>query len=154
MRRRRTWLAVVAAAYLIGALVVGLWPTPVDAGSRTLIVKILGFLHRHGLPGGFGYAALEFGANILFFVPIGALICLLLPRRLPSLAVPLGALISGAIELSQLLLLPARFASWNDILANTMGTVVGVAIVVIVRGLRGTRGRRLSSARRATSAAR
>jgi glycopeptide antibiotics resistance protein len=130
---------VVAAAYLIGALVIGLWPTPVDAGSRTLIVKVLGFLHHEGLPSGFGDAALEFGANILFFVPIGVLICLLLPRRLSLLAVPLGALVSGAIELGQLLLLPARFASWNDILANTIGTVIGVAIVVIIRGIRGAR---------------
>ncbi|MDP9028662.1 MAG: hypothetical protein M3N46_14120 [Actinomycetota bacterium] len=44
--------------------------------------------------------------------------------------------------------MPARFASWNDILANTTGTVVGVAIAVIAREVS------LSFARRATSAAR
>jgi hypothetical protein len=154
MTRRRIWLVVVAAAYLVGALFVGLWPTPVDADFRTLIARALGFLHRDGLPSGFGYAALEFSANILFFVPIGILICLLLPRRLQLLAIPLGALISGSIELSQLLLLPARFASWHDILANTIGTIVGVVIVVIIRGIRAARGRRLSSASPATSAAR
>jgi hypothetical protein len=154
MTRRRIWLVVVAAAYLVGALIVGLWPTPVDAGLRTLIARALGFLHRDGLPSGFGYAALEFSANILFFVPIGALVCLLLSRRVQLLAIPIGALLSGAIELSQLLLLPARFASWNDILANTLGAVIGVAIVVIVRAIRGARGRRLSSASPAISATR
>jgi len=154
MTRRRIWLVAAAAAYLVGALVVGLWPTPVDAGLRGLIARALGLLHRDGFPSGFGYAALEFGANILFFIPIGVLICLLLPRRLQLLAIPIGALISGSIELSQLLLLPARFASWHDILADTSGAVIGVVIVVIIRGIRAARGRRLSSASPATSAAR
>jgi len=154
MTRRRTWLVAGAAAYLLGALVVGLWPTPVDAGLRGLIARALGFLHRDGLPSGFGYAALEFSANILFFVPIGVLVCLLLTPRVQLLAIPIGALISGSIELSQLLLLPSRFASWNDILANTSGTVIGVAFVVIIRAIRAARGRRLSSASPATSAAR
>jgi hypothetical protein len=153
MTPRRIWLVVVAAAYLAGALIVGLWPTPVDAGFRTQIAQALGLLHRDGVPTGFGYAALEFSANILFFVP---LICLLLPRRLSLLAIPIGSLLSGAIELSQLLLLPARFASWFDVIANTLGTVIGVAIVVIIaaigRAVRGARGRQLSSASPATSA--
>jgi hypothetical protein len=156
MTPRRIWLVVVAAAYLAGALIVGLWPTPVDAGFRTQIAQALGLLHRDGVPTGFGYAALEFSANILFFVPLGALICLLLPRRLSLLAIPIGSLLSGAIELSQLLLLPARFASWFDVIANTLGTVIGVAIVVIIaaigRAVRGARGRQLSSASPATSA--
>lgn len=154
MRRRHTWLVGIAVAYLAGALVIGLWPTPVDAGLRGQIAAALGFLHHDGIPDGFGYAALEFSANVLFFVPIGVLGFLLLPVRLRLLAVPIGALISGAIEFSQLLLLPARFASWNDILANTLGTTIGVLIVVVVRGLRRARGRRISSASPATSAAR
>ena len=156
MRRRSTWLVIVTTVYLLGALVVGLWPTPVDRALRHLISAALGHLHRSGLPG--SYDAIEFTANIFFFVPIGLLVCLLLSRRLWPLAVVLGALLSGAIELSQLLFLPARFASWNDVLANTIGTVIGVLIALVARGIRSARmrrpGRTLSGASRATSAAR
>jgi glycopeptide antibiotics resistance protein len=136
MKRRRTWIVAVAVIYLTGALVVGLWPTPVDGGLRRQIAEALASLHGDGIPSGFGYNALEFSANIAFFVPIGVLICLLLPRRIQLLAIPIGALLSCAIELSQLLFLPARFASWNDILANTTGTIIGVVIVMIVRLVR------------------
>lgn len=136
MTRSRTWIVAAASIYLSGALVVGLWPTPVDGGIRRQIADALAFLHRDGIPSSFGYNALEFGANIAFFVPIGILVCLLLPRRIQLLAIPIGALVSCAIELSQLLFLPARFATWNDVLANTTGTVIGVVIVMVVMVVR------------------
>jgi glycopeptide antibiotics resistance protein len=136
MTRRRIWIVAIAVIYLVGALMVGLWPTPVDGGIRGQIADTLAFLHRAGVPSGFDYNVLEFTANIGFFVPIGALICLLLHRRIQLLAIPIGALLSCTIELSQLLFLPARFASWNDVLANTTGTVIGVVIVALVRLIR------------------
>jgi hypothetical protein len=147
--RRRTWLVIAATGYLVVALVIGLWPTPVDAGIRRQLFEALGILHHDGLPGDVGYSAVEFTANILFFVPIGVLLTLLLPPRIWWPVIPTGALISGLIELLQLALLPARYASWGDIAANTIGAVVGVAIVLAARARR-----RLSPARRARPEAR
>ncbi|MFC5503567.1 VanZ family protein [Lysinimonas soli] len=133
---RRVWLIIISSGYVVAALVVGLWPTPVDAGIRTQIASVLGALHHAGAPSTLDYSTLEFTANIGFFVPVGALICLLLPARRWFFAIPIGAALSGMIELSQLLLLPARFASWNDVLANTTGTIVGVILVLMARGIR------------------
>lgn len=149
---RRVWLVSIACAYLVGALLIGLWPTPVDAGLRTTISRVFAFLHHDGLPDNVGYSTLEFTANIAFFVPIGLLLALLLPRHRWWLAIVLGAALSGMIELSQLLLLPARYASWNDILANSTGAVIGVALVLVFRGVRWglspeRRARRAESAR-------
>ena len=134
-RRTPNWLVVVAAAYLLGALGVGLWPRPVDSGMHPEIFSALAFLHRIGLPQGFGYNALEFTANVGFFVPIGLLLAMLLRPRRFYLAILGGAMLSGSIELSQLVFLPARYASWKDIEANTLGTVIGVLAVVIARGI-------------------
>lgn len=43
-----------------------------------------------------------------------------------------GLLASGVIELGQLLLLPGRFASADDVLANMSGAVVGALVGVVV----------------------
>lgn len=153
--RRRPWLLAATVVYLAGALVVGFWPTPVDRDLRGLIARALGVLHRGGLPNGYGYDALEFSANIAFFVPIGVLLCLVFARRLWLLAILCGALLSGVIELGQLLFLSARFASWQDVEANTIGTAIGVTIVLIARGIRAlARASRVSGASRAKPAAR
>ena len=141
-RSRRIWLGIVTALYLAGAIVIGFWPTPVDRGIDGQIDGVLAFLHRGGLPLAFDYQALEFTANVCFFIPVGLLLCLELRPRLWFLAVLAGVLLSGGIELSQLLLLPARYASWNDIAANTIGTCIGVLLVLIARGVRHARVRR------------
>jgi VanZ family protein len=46
---------------------------------------------------------------------------------------PLGAVLSGALELGQALFLPERYASWTDVLANTAGTTLGALIGAAIR---------------------
>jgi VanZ family protein len=160
--RRRT-IGAVAAAYLVGALVVGFWPTTVDTPSLDGMINLtLARLHADGLPRSFGFDAVQAVANVLFFIPIGLLVYLLLPPRRWYLAIVIGMLGSGTIELGQLLFRPHRVASWEDVATNSIGTAVGVAIVLAMRGVR-RRGqyraqrrgsRRISPASPATSATR
>lgn len=108
-------------------------PTPLDRGYQGAISRLLSVMHRHGVPKWFGYTQLEFSANIVMFVPLGFLVGLLVARRLlwmPLLVVPV---LSATIEILQGLLLSQRFASVLDVLANTMGGYMGLALVVVLR---------------------
>ena len=134
-RQRTVALGVLLAAYLVAALLIGFWSTPVDGPGRGWLLRTLDALHLRGLPRAVDYDAVESAANVLFFVPLGILLTAILPRRLWPLAIVGGALFSCAIELGQLLFLPARFASWADVAANSAGAVLGVALVLIVRGI-------------------
>jgi hypothetical protein len=72
----------------------------------------------------------EFGANVLPFVPLGILLALAMPRHRP-LVVPVALVVTGAIEAGQALFLDERTASLRDVLANTVGAAAGLLIVLI-----------------------
>lgn len=73
----------------------------------------------------------EFLANVALFVPVG----LLLPIAWSQLrlwhVVLIGALMSGMIESVQGLM-PSRSPTISDIMANTLGTLIGGALVATV----------------------
>jgi glycopeptide antibiotics resistance protein len=79
---------------------------------------------------------LEALGNVALFVPVGAVLALLLP---PVRSLLVGVLLSAACELAQEWI-PMRHASAVDVILNTIGTAVGVATVLLVQ--------RRSSARR------
>jgi VanZ family protein len=140
----RVWagiLGLLAGAALV--TVITLHPAPVDRGHRALVREALALLHGLGVPEWFGYAALEFTANIMMFVPLGFFAALLLPLGRAWLAALLGAGFSAAVEIAQLALLPERFASVPDVVANTTGTGVGVGLAVLLRVCVAARDRRL-----------
>ena len=130
-RPRLQIAAGILIAYAIAVLTVTLWPTPVDQGFQPSISRFLGLLHRHGLPIWFGYNKLEFGANIAMFVPAGFLVAILLPSRRWWLALLMCPAISIGIELTQAIFLSARFATINDVIANSLGAAVGVGIYLL-----------------------
>jgi glycopeptide antibiotics resistance protein len=131
--RTRVVVLVIAAALLVGVLVIGLLPNRVDGGVERPIRAFIDTLQAAGAPGWVNYDLVDFLANILFFVPIGLLGAVLLPRRLWWLAMPVGLLLSAALELGQAAFLPQRFASWTDVLANTLGAVLGALIGAAMR---------------------
>lgn len=132
--RSRKLATALLVLYGLGVLVVGFWGSPVDAGAHPQILGALGLVHRLGLPAWFGYAALEFTANVLFFVPLGLLVVLRLGTRAWWAGAAAGLVVSSAIEVGQALFLPARFASLDDVLANTSGAVIGALVGVVVLG--------------------
>ena len=128
---RRTTL-VLTVAYLIVLVLVAFWPTPIDRDARDLIGSLVGWLGRHGAPDWLGYRAIEFGANIALFVPVGLFITILAGAERWWLGLFAGLAASSTIEFGQFVFLPARFATINDVVANTAGAATGALLAVLV----------------------
>lgn len=129
MTARKAAVRVLATLTLVVVFAIGYWPVPVDRGVRSVLGSVLDRLTAAGAPGWVDYAHLEFGANVVMFVPLGVLIALLLPRWEWWLAPIIGLALSLAIEFGQALLLPERFATPLDVLANSAGATIGALLV-------------------------
>ncbi|MES2094473.1 MAG: VanZ family protein [Actinomycetota bacterium] len=131
--RTRRLLALVGAAYVAAFLLIGFWPSPVDAPIDGSLGRVLEFLHSVGVPDVVDFRFVERAANVLLFVPVGALTAAQLNRRHWWIALVASIALSGSIELGQALLLPGRNMSWSDILTNSVGAAIGVGITMLVR---------------------
>jgi glycopeptide antibiotics resistance protein len=124
----------MAGLYALGLALVGMWPHTVDEN-----VDVIGFppvrwmIETVGLTPWQGYEVVQFAANIVLFVPFGALVLLIWRRAGVLHAIAAGAAVSAVIELLQHLVRPERFASVQDFWANTLGTAVGAGVVWVVR---------------------
>ena len=132
-RFRLQLVSLALALCLVALLLVTLTPSPVDQPFAQLLNRVIEELHERGLPQFIGYNKIEFGANILMFVPIGFLTTLLLPSRFAWTAIIISPLLSAALEAAQLVFLPARYASLLDIIANSTGGFVGAALAALLR---------------------
>ncbi|MDN3905248.1 VanZ family protein [Arthrobacter sp. YD2] len=137
--RRLTFLFLFYAGAL--TLIV-FWPSPVDAGSAGMIQHLLTGLHSAGVPGWVGYPLVEFAANVVLFVPFGVFAAARLPGRFAWLAAVAGVAASCSIETVQHFLLPARYATAQDILANTAGAALGALAVYVAQRRREAQTRR------------
>jgi glycopeptide antibiotics resistance protein len=125
-------LFLVLAYGLVVALAT-MWPTPLDQGFSASINRLLAVLHRNGIPEWFGYTKLEFSANVMMFVPLGFLVSMLLPVRVWWLALVICPGLSITIEFTQATFLSARFATVSDVIANSIGAVIGALIAIMIR---------------------
>jgi len=130
--RRVAW--ALAAVYGVVVVLVATAGSPVDGGIHPWLVRAIAFGQRLGAPGWLGYDAVEFTANVCFFVPFGFFVLLLFGARAWWVGMLGGFLASCAIETVQAVFLPARFASVDDVLANTWGAVLGVLVGIVVLG--------------------
>jgi len=79
--------------------------------------------------------------NTLLFIPVGATLVLILPRRAWPVAIVAGFVLSALVEIAQESI-PGRVPDAGDVLWNTCGCVIGVIVVTLVRAIRsGQRGR-------------
>ena len=124
---------VVAAlvVYLAVVACVTLWPAPASPSTFDLVRAVLAWLARAGVP--LTYAGLEAAANVVMFVPFGVLVGLLVRRS--WLVVVLGFALSAGIETAQLLFLPSRFPTVQDVALNTLGAGIGVLGLRLVQGM-------------------
>lgn len=116
------------AVYAVGLAVIAFWPEPVDRGASGLlraIARVVPLLT---------YPVVEFTANVLLFVPLGILLAFALPRA-RLWVVPIALAVTGCIEAAQGLFLAARTPSLADVLANTLGAAIGLAVAVVVERL-------------------
>ena len=157
---RRAAAALLVLIVVVIAVIV-FWPGPPDPGGQSALEQFLGRQHRRGLPEWITFNVIQNLANVVMFLPLGYLGALAM-RRHNYLVVVAAAAASGLIELTQLLLLPNRVASLQDIGSNTVGALIGLVLAVPVlrrrrkrrqQFLRGHRGA-VDSDRRAARAAR
>lgn len=121
---RTLWAAVII--YGLTLVTIALWPTHVDAPASGLLSAI-----TRAVPW-LTYARIEFTANILLFVPFGALAMLLLPRIRWWYALAAALLFSTTAELLQMLATD-RTSSLQDVVANTLGAAIGILALALAK---------------------
>lgn len=140
----RPWRWVLTAM-MVPLAFVAFWPSPIDQPVQGDLARILRFLHSHGIPTWFNYKFVEAAANVVLFVPLGAVARLAFPAKRWWQVGAFGLIVSGCMELGQLVFLDDRFATPQDLVTNTGGAVIGVMVAGIVA--RRLRARRLVSGR-------
>ena len=132
---RQPLLRLVFGLYLLAVCVIVFAPQP-DAERFTGIVAVVArALETWGIPFEIGYPVLEFAANVALFVPFGILVPLIAPLWHPWLVIASGFALSCLIEFVQTAL-PSRFPTASDLLANTLGTALGVGMLAVFTRLR------------------
>ena len=131
MFHRYPFLSLLTFAYLgfVGWLT--LTPTPISSDNADLIQRLLVRLQRIDDLSWLTYNRLEFIANIGLFVPVGLFLLLLFGTRYWWVSAMVGFAMTVAIETVQRSI-PERFSDERDILANTIGTLIGVAAGVVL----------------------
>ena len=127
--------SILLAMHLVVLAVIGGFPVPVDRGASPFIGWFVRSVQAAGAPW-FSYDWVEFSANVALFVPLGVLGVMVVGRRRWWLAVAGGVATSVVIEAVQWMLLPERFPTPWDVLANTLGAAVGAALGYVVLALR------------------
>ena len=125
--------AALLVAYVAVAAIVLLWPTPIDEGLKSRLKHVALVLQ-----GDFGsrivtYGLIDSAANVLFFVPLGILVTIMVASRLWWVAPALGLALSSVAETAQFFLLSERYASLADVAANTSGAIIGTLLVPAAR---------------------
>lgn len=136
--RTRAVLSVGAALYLAVVGWVTLGPQPLDDNTDGWLRTLLGLFSEHWLTAWITYDLVEFLANIAMFVPIGCVFLLLLGRRRWWLALLLGIVLTCVIEFTQQFL-PTRVSDVRDIIANSLGALIGVVIGLLILRVRAPR---------------
>jgi len=130
---RPSALAIAARVLLVPygiALALIVW-LPDTAASRVtgIVFRIARFVsERLDISLSTTYTVFEFGANIALFVPFGLLVAAGWPRTNAWWIVLLGFSASAAIELVQTMV-PGRVTTVSDVIANTLGMIVGCCAV-------------------------
>jgi glycopeptide antibiotics resistance protein len=142
LENRRLWRRVLAAM-LVPLALIAFWPSPVDEPVQGALASLLKFLHAHGIPKWANYQFVEASANVALFIPFGAVAALAFTEKRWWKIGSFGLMVSGVIELGQLLFLHNRFASPLDLVTNTGGAVIGALLAR--QALKDLRARRLSA---------
>lgn len=123
--RHLAQLLLVIELFGIGWLVLN--PSPSAPGRAVSGVSQL--VAALGLPEALADPHLwEFLLNVVLFVPLTFLALLLWPRLGVLGWTVLAAILSGYLELTQLLLLPTRSPTLSDVVANTLGGLLGALL--------------------------
>ena len=134
MPRHLRWIPAAAGLYALALAAIGVWPTHVDKNVDLVDTRPAQWvLDQLDLTNQQGYDLIEFGANILLFVPFGLLLRALRPGWSWLTVVLIGALASATIEILQAVARPGRTADVRDVIANTLGAALGCLVYAVAR---------------------
>lgn len=131
MFHRHPFLSLLTGAYLVFVGWLTLTPQPIGPDQQTVILRVLDALHRRGYAESLDYSRLEFLANIGLFVPIGMFLLLLFGSRLWWLAALGSVAMTAFIEKAQQYI-PGRVSDERDLVANTVGALIGIAVALVL----------------------
>lgn len=117
-RRASSWML----AYGVVLAAIAFWPQPVDSGVSPFVRVLTRLVPL------LTYERIEFGSNVVLFVPLGIVLGLLLPAS-RHLVVPLAFLSSLTIEAIQAVMLADRTPSVFDLIANVAGACLGLVLL-------------------------
>lgn len=126
-----TYARIALAVYVLALAVVLFQPTPQIATGTVLNVDDL--LVRFGFPEVWvSPYRVEFVLNALMFAPVPFLGAWVFPRLRWTDWIAYTFLASSAVELTQGVFLNRRSAQFVDIVANTLGGVIGALVALVV----------------------
>jgi len=131
LRRLQLWSAVLLVAFCAAVAFITFWPGPPDPDGQQALRDLLRRAHDHGLPQWITFGKIEFGSNVLMFVPIGLFGTLALPRA-RWLIVPAAIAASALIEIIQSMSLPERDGTPRDVISNGLGALIGYLLARLV----------------------
>ena len=130
MFRRHPLLTVLTVAYLALVGLVTLGPVPAT-GRSSFVEVIVRVFQRFEATRWLDFDVVEFLLNVAMFVPLGLFLVLLLGRRAWWVAILFGVGLTLVIEFVQQSL-PSRVSDPRDLVANSVGAVVGVLFALVV----------------------
>lgn len=120
LENRRPWRAILVAM-LVPLGLVAFWPSPVDRPIQGEPATLLKFPHAKGVPTWFNYRFVEASANVAPFVPLGVVASFAFSGNRWWQIGAFGLIVSGCMELGQLLFLHDRSATPQDLVTNPFG---------------------------------
>jgi glycopeptide antibiotics resistance protein len=131
MLHRHPFLSLVTGGYLIFVAWLTLTPQPIGPDQQQFIQRVLDALHRRGYADSLDYERLEFLANIALFVPIGMFLLLLFGAGGWWLA-GIGSFAMTAFIETMQHQIPGRVPDDRDLMANTIGALIGIVIALVL----------------------
>lgn len=134
---RRNFTAILVSSYLAILIAASFWPKPIDGeGFLTSVTRdLLNFFQQSPELAWIQYNQLEGITNVILYIPMGIFVVVFLKKLNPVIATLIPIAVSLIAESSQMLFLPERYATWQDVFNNSLGGVIGVAIAVSTRQL-------------------
>jgi glycopeptide antibiotics resistance protein len=137
--------------YLVALAWLTLTPGSTSGEALSILRRLLAVMQSVDALSWVTFDTLEFTANIALFVPMGVLVTLLLGRRGWWAALAVGVIASCWIELAQYVWLPSRVADPRDLVSNSIGTALGVLVVLVATWPQAQRARSRAASSRSAS---
>ena len=122
----------LSGAYLWGVAWMTLRTRPYGEDITNALNRLLTWFAEHPSTAWITFDRVEFAANVVMFVPLGILAVLWFGVRGWWSAPLIGAIVSAAIESAQALFLTSRVPDLRDIVANTLGAVIGMLLMLLL----------------------